>query len=101
MLDTMSNGGPPAKKCDATVRTVEKWIAENDNVVSMAKWLSYNKVHQGYIAVIKVMYASTHFKDKSLSSRNFNPALTIFPSGVKVTYKNSLYCSEGVYGPEL
>ena len=49
----MSNGGPPGKTCDVTVRAVEKWIVENSKVFSTAKWFSYNKVNQEYVAMLK------------------------------------------------
>ena len=53
VIDTMSNGGPPVKTCDVTVRAVEKWIVENDKVFSTTKLFSYNMVNQEYVAVLK------------------------------------------------
>ena len=76
VIDTTFSGGLPAKKCDATVRTVEKWIEENDKVFSTAKWLLYSNVNQEYVATLKCS-ACKHFQDKLHSSRNFNPAFTV------------------------
>ena len=75
-IDTKSNGGPHANKCVVTVRTVEKWIVENDKVLSMAKWLSSNKVHQEYVALL-ICFVCKCFKDKLHNSRIFNPAFIV------------------------
>ena len=42
----------------------------------MAKWLSYNKVDQEYIATLRYSVC-TCFKDKLHSSRNFNSAVIV------------------------
>ena len=45
---------PSSKQCDVTVRRVEKWIAKKDKEFSKARWLSYTKVNQEYVATVHV-----------------------------------------------
>ena len=62
VIDTISNVGPPARTCDVTVRVVKEWTEGKKTRCSawfsMAKWLSYINVDQGYVAVLNVLYAS-------------------------------------------
>ncbi len=53
MTYSATDGGPPAKKRGVTARTVDKWIAENDKVLSTATWLTYNKVGREYVATLE------------------------------------------------
>ena len=68
VIDDMSDGSPPVRTCDVTVRAVERWIAENDKLFSMAKLFLYNMVNQEYVAVLNCSVCKC-FKDNLHSTR--------------------------------
>ena len=74
-LDTDSDL-PSPKRCGVTIKTVDKWIADNDKTLNTMTWLKYNKVDCDHIATLKCSVCF-HFDDKLCSVQNYNPAYVI------------------------
>ena len=69
-----SDDNPPPKKRGVSAKTFEKWIAENDKVLSTCTWLKYDKADCEYVATLKCSVC-IEFQDKLHGMRNYSNAL--------------------------
>ena len=44
------------KKCGITVKTIDKWITENDKKISTSAWLMYEKADREYAATLSIEF---------------------------------------------
>ena len=74
---------PPSKKRAVTVKTVEKWIAENDKELDTATWLKFEKgANRQYVASLKCLVCSK-YEDRLYGCRHFNPAFILGSSNLR------------------
>ena len=55
------------------VRTVEKWVAENDKVLNTSIWLKFERADHDHVLSLKCAVCS-RCNDKLVSMRNYRPA---------------------------
>ena len=67
---------PPSKKRGLTMKTVDKWIVDNDKTLNTTTWLKYDKVDREYVATLKCSVCF-RFNDKLRSARNYNSAFVV------------------------
>ena len=48
--------GPPIKKRGIMVKTIDKWITENDKKISTPAWLKYEKADREYAATLSIEF---------------------------------------------
>jgi len=75
---TVSSDCPPAKR-GVTIKSVNKWIAENDKQLDTTTWLCYEKADQEHMLSLKCSIC-IRFQEKLLSQKNYNSA---FITGLK------------------
>ena len=63
----------PSKKRAVTVKTVEKWIKENERELDTSIWLNFEKVNREYVGALKCSIC-IRFKDRVCNCRNYDPA---------------------------
>ena len=61
------------KKRGLAVRTIDRWIRDNDKVLNTAAWLTYDKLNREFVNFMKCSVC-IKFKDKLVSCRNFSSA---------------------------
>ncbi len=64
---------PPSKKRSVTIKTVEKWISENDKDLATAVWLKFEKAGQQCVAALKCSVC-TQYEERLYSCRHFKRA---------------------------
>ena len=66
---------PPAKKRNLTKSTVNKWIADNDKVLSTRTWFKYDvdTAARGRVVALKCSVCC-QFRDKLIGMRNYSAA---------------------------
>ena len=66
---------PPAKKRNLTKSMVDKWIADNDKVLSTSTWLKYDvdTAARGRVVALKCSVCC-QFRGKLISMRNYSTA---------------------------
>ena len=69
----MSTEFAPSKKRSVTIKTVEKWIAENDKALATALWLTFDKAGQQCVAALKCSVCRK-YEERLYSCRHFNRA---------------------------
>ena len=75
---TVSSDCPPAK-WGVTIKSVNKWIVENDKQLDTTTWLCYEKADQEHMLSLKCSIC-IQFQEKLLSQKNYNSA---FITGLK------------------
>ena len=64
------------KRHGVTIKTVDKWIADNDKTLNTMTWLKYNKADCEQVATLKCS-ACFRFDDKLCSVRNYDLAYVV------------------------
>ncbi len=72
-LDDSTSDESSTKKRAVTIKTVEKWIVDNDKSLNTATWLKYEKADRYNVRLLKCSVC-TRFMAKICSSRNYSPA---------------------------
>ena len=54
--------GPSCKKRGVTMKTVDKWIAENDKALNMTTWLQCDRKDREYVASMKCIRYQDWFR---------------------------------------
>ena len=75
---------PPSKKCGLTMKTVDKWIVDNDKTLNTTTWLKYDKVDREYVATLKCSVCF-RFNDKLRSARNYNSAFVVGSTNLRAS----------------
>ena len=65
--------GPSCMKRSVTMKTVDKWIAENDKALNTTTWLQYDRKDREYVASMKCAMC-IRYQDRLRGVRNYNPA---------------------------
>ena len=69
-----SEDGVAAKRRMVLTRIVDKWIAENDRILSTTTWLTYERLNRECVQCLKCSVC-IRFRDKLVTCRNYNSAL--------------------------
>ena len=77
---------PDAKRRAVSVKTVEKWISENEKDLSTATWLVFERTDgdRYHVARLKCSVC-TRFKRQLEGMRNYNPAFIDGSTNVKTS----------------
>ena len=75
---------PPSKKRGLTMKTVDKWIVDNDKTLNTTTWLKYDKVDREYVATLKCSVCF-RFNDKLRSARNYNSAFVVGSTNLRAS----------------
>ena len=67
--------GPSCKKHGVTMKTVDKWIAENNKALNTTTWLQYDRKDHEYVASMKCTMC-IRYQDRLRGVQNYNPAFT-------------------------
>ena len=79
----LSTNGPPAKGRAVQVRTVEKWVAENNKVLKALIWLKFEGADRDVLS-LKCAVCS-RFNDKLVSMWNYSPAFVKGTTNVRTS----------------
>ena len=74
----------PSKKRGLTMKTVDKWIVDNDKTLNTTTWLKYDKVDREYVATLKCSVCF-RFNDKLRSARNYNSAFVVGSTNLRAS----------------
>ena len=75
---------PPSKKRGLTMKTVDKWIVDNDKTLNTTTWLKYDKVDREYVATLKCSVCF-RFNDKLRSARNYNSTFVVGSTNLRAS----------------
>ena len=73
-----------AKKRKVTVKTVQKWVQENDKALNTATWLTFDKLDRENVAMLKCSVC-TKFEKKLQSTRNYNAAFIVCSANLRTS----------------
>ena len=74
----------PSKNRGLTMKTVDKWIVDNDKTLNTTTWLKYDKVDREYVATLKCSVCF-RFNDKLRSARNYNSAFVVGSTNLRAS----------------
>lgn len=77
-------GGRIAKKRKVTVKTVQKWVKENDKALDTATWLTFDKLDREDVATLKCSVC-IKFEKKLQSTRNYNAAFIVGSTNLRTS----------------
>ena len=69
-------GSHIVKKWKVMVKSVQKWVQENDNALNTATWLTFDKLDREDVATLKCSVC-IKFEKKLQSTRNYNAAFIV------------------------
>ena len=79
-----SSDTEPSKKRAISIKTVEKWIGENEKTLQMSTWLKYNKGRGGTVLSLKCEVC-IRYQDKIESCKNYNPAFILSSNNLRTS----------------
>ena len=66
------------------MKSVDKWIVDNDKTLNTTTWLKYDKVDREYVATLKCSVCF-RFNDKLRSARNYNSAFVVGSTNLRAS----------------